>query len=279
MRLLSKFFSDLLCGILLSLALTAACLLPRPLAAAEPVDSPGVQPPRREAAAAPGLLTADPDFLFEPPVAAITLRVGRNFARAGGDLFDFFTSTLTLGRRDFHAFSVAGEATFHLGPRLALVAGVGGASAHARSEFRDWEGEDGLPIEQTTRFLQIPITVGAKLYLLPHGRSVGRFAWIPAPFAPYVGAGVGAIRYEIEQKGEFVDYETLDIFADELSASGWALAEQVFGGADINLSRRLFLQVEARYTWAGSEPRGDFLDFDTVDLRGLQTTVGLSLRL
>jgi hypothetical protein len=52
----------------------------------------------------------------------------------------------------------------------------------------------------------------------------------------------------------------------------------VAAGSDIWLLTRLGLNVEARYNWAKDDLNGDFSDFDEIDLRGLQWTIGITLR-
>ena len=117
-----------------------------------------------------------------------------------------------------------------------------------------------------------------KAYLRDRGRSIGRFAWVPADWAPYVGAGAGWVWYRFRQDGDFVDFETLDIFPDTYTSKGRAPTLHLYGGADWSLGPSFFLTGEARYAWASADLSGDFVDFDPVDLSGLQATVGLSVR-
>jgi hypothetical protein len=152
------------------------------------------------------------------------------------------------------------------------------AQTRSRSEFRDWVDTDDLPIEQKTEFQRVPLTFGVKAYLKDRGRSVGRFAWVPAQWAPYVGAGAGWVWYRFRQDGDFVDYDTLDIFTDTFTSRGRAPTLHLYGGADWSLGPNFFLTAEARYAWASADMGGDFVGFDPVDLSGLQATVGLSVR-
>ncbi len=59
------------------------------------------------------------------------------------------------------------------------------------------------------------------MYLADPGRSIGRFAWIPNRFAPYVGAGGGAMWYRFRQEGDFIDFDTLKVFPDTFDSDGW----------------------------------------------------------
>ena len=94
---------------------------------------------------------------------------------------------------------------------------------------------------------------------------------------PYVGAGAGAVKYDISQIGAFVDFRTLQVFNDSFSSKGWAPTVHAVGGADIRLYQRLYLTTEARYTWSSAELGADFIDFEPVSLGGLRLSAGLQI--
>lgn len=231
-------------------------------------------------AGAPGaaLAQAPSDFLLRTPRVSLGLRAGYAMAMASSEVFDFTRDELTLSRSDFDAPAWGGQLAVRLAPRVDLALDVSVASARRGSEFRDWVDTNDLPIEQTTEFRRVPVTLGVKAYLRDRGRAVGRFAWIPTTWAPYVGVAAGAVWYRFDQDGDFVDYETLDIFTDRFTSEGNAPTVHVYGGADWSLSPGLFLTAEARYQWARADMGADFVDFDPMDLSGLVGTVGISVR-
>jgi opacity protein-like surface antigen len=217
-------------------------------------------------------------FLFREPVASLTLRGGFGHAGAASDLFSFTREQLTLGRGDFSGPALGADVAIRVAPRLDLAVGVGYSGARATSEFRDWVDDDDLPIEQVTTFERVPVTANVKAYLTPRGRSIGTLAWLPARAAPYVGAGGGAMWYRFQQQGDFVDFETLEIFSDELVTSGWAPTAQALAGLDFSLTPRIALTGEARYAWARAEPGDAFQNFDPIDLSGVSATLGVTFR-
>ena len=83
-----------------------------------------------------------------------------------------------------------------------------GGLNHARTTqlLREFTDNNDLPIQQSTKYRRVPLTVGLKYYLADRGRSVGEFAYIPSKIAPYVGVGAGAMWYKFEQNGDFVDF-------------------------------------------------------------------------
>lgn len=230
---------------------------------------------------APGLARAQDNgdgFLFATPRATLTLRGGLTAPRAQGDLFGFVTDQFTLGRGDFRA--PAGELSLgvRLAPRLDLDVGVAYSRSNKESEFRHWVDNRDLPIQQTTSLARVAPTMGLRLYLLPRGRSVGSFAWIPSRFAPYVGAGGGAMWYRLRQDGDFIDFSTTAVFPDTFESSDWTTTAHVKAGADYSLGPRWALTGEGRYDWAHARLGRDFVGFDGIDLSGAALTLGFTVR-
>jgi hypothetical protein len=252
-------------GLVVCSWLTLFALLPSGPAYAQPADRPQAHP------------GATPDFLFGGPRGSVALRGGFVFARAGSDLFDFVTNQLTIEKRDFSAPAIGAELGIAITPRVEAVAGLEMNSAQKPSEYRRFIGSDQLPIEQETKLKTVSITGSVKFALTPRGRRISRLAWIPRGFTPYVGAGGGTVRYEFNQTGDFVDFVDLSVFTDVFYSKGWAPSAHAFGGADLQIYRRLFLQLEGRYVWASGKLSSDFIDFDPIDLAGFRTTVGVSV--
>lgn len=222
--------------------------------------------------------SAGDGFLFGAPRVTLTARGGFDLARAGSDIFSFTTEQLTVERGDFSGLNGGLDFSIRLVERVDLMLSGSYTGRVTESEFRDWIGNNDLPVEQTTRFERAPVTASIKGYLFPRGRSIGSFAWLPTRVAPYVGAGGGGVWYRFRQEGEFVDFQTLKIFRDQLESSGWAPAAVGMAGADFSLTPRLALTADARYTWAKADLGVAFEQFDPIDLSGLSTTFGLSVR-
>ncbi len=217
-------------------------------------------------------------FLFGPPAGSFTLRGGFDRASAGSDVFSDAEHLLTLGRNDFSGLTVGADLAFRVAPRVDIALGAAYSGSEAPSEFRDFVDQDDLPIEQSTSFRRVPLTASVKAYLTPRGRSIGRFAWVPATVAPYVGAGGGAMWYQFRQEGDFVDFQSNEIFPDDLTSSGWTPTGHALAGVDFSLGPRFLLTGEGRYTWARASLSGDFVGFDRIDLSGFAVTAGVAVR-
>ncbi len=218
-------------------------------------------------------------FLFERPLVSIALRGGYDRPAARSDVFDFATDQLTLSRGDFAAASVNLDIGVRLSDRLDVVVGVGQASRTAGSEFRRYTDNNDLPIEQATQLRRRPVTAGLQFALSAPGERIGRLAWIPSRFTPWIGAGGGAMHYQFAQNGDFVDFKTLNVFADRISSAGWAPMAYGNVGMDVRLAPRIYLTTDLRYTAARARMSGSFQGYDKIDLSGAAATVGLTFRM
>ena len=217
-------------------------------------------------------------YLFKDPRVRLTVRGGFDGATAGGDLFSFVTEQLTLEKHDFRGGTLGADIAVRLTPRVDAVLAASFAKATEQSEVRDYVDSEDNEIEQATTLSRSPFTLGLRAYLLPRGRSVGSLAWIPTRFSPYVGVGGGAMLYEFQQAGDFVDYETLDIFHESLESTGWTPTAHAALGFDYSLWAPVALNFEAKYSYARATPDQDFVGFDRIDLSGVSTMLGLSFR-
>jgi len=217
-------------------------------------------------------------FLFRAPNGSVSIRTGYDRATAGSDLFTFVTDQLTVNPNDFNAVSFALDVDYRLTSRVNAVFGVGTSRTTTRSEFRNWVDNNRQPIEQSTAFQRVPVTAAVKAYLGPHGQSIGHFAWVPARFAPYVGAGGGAMWYRFQQQGDFIAFDTLKVFTDTFDSTGWTPTVHALAGLEISLASRLAIATEARYEWAKAHLGRDFSGFDRIDLSGISFTSGVVIR-
>ena len=217
-------------------------------------------------------------FLFRRPSVTLGVRLGYAVPRAGSEVFDFTREQLTVDKSDFNALSFGGELAARVSERFDIALNGEFEKSDTRSEFRDWVDQDDLPIEQSTSFTRVPFTLGVKAYVMERGRRIGQFAWIPRKLNAYVGAGGGIVWYEFEQVGDFVDFDTEEIFFEDFTSAGASPLGYLAAGVDYSLGPRWLVTTEARYTLAKAEMDRDFVGFDDIDLSGLRAAVGISVR-
>lgn len=222
--------------------------------------------------------TAGDGFLFGTPRASFTLRGGWAAASAHSDLFDFTTSSLTIDRGDFSSPTIGADLAIRVVGRTHFVLSTEFSGMDKRSEFRHFIDNNDAPIEQVTTYRRVPLTLSVKQYVTPTGRSIGRFAWIPTRAAAYVGAGGGVEYYKFRQTGDFIDFQSLDVFHSLYVSEGWTSLAHALAGVDYSLNPRFALTTEGKYAWSSAELSRDFSGFQRLDLSGFSATVGLSVR-
>lgn len=248
--------------------------------AARPLPAPTARAAQRDAP------SPRPDFLFGQPRISFGLRGLWHRARAGSDFYDFVNEELFAPRSpeddhdnpdhgllNFDAPGISFDFGYGFTSRLDLRVGVDYAKSLNESELRNWIGEDGLPYTQFTELSQTDVRAELVFALAPRGRAIGQYAWIPSRVVPYVGAGLGFVRHDLIQAGEFVD--EIGYFEGSFTSKGWGTGIHLFGGADIRMTRHAFLNVEVRHVEASAGLGDDFAGFDPLDLGGLRIGTGV----
>ena len=217
-------------------------------------------------------------FLFHRPQGSLSLRAGYSRANASSDLFALQEKQLTIGPRGFDALSLGADLRFNTTRRIDVGLSLDGTVRSHASEYRDWLDQNNKPIEQTTSLATVGFSANLKYDFHDRGRAISNFAWVPAQYVPYIGAGGGVTYYDFRQKGDFLDFTTNNVFADELSSSSWAAMGQVFSGVAYTMSARYSLISEARYTMSSAKLKTDYRELGRIDLSGLSLNVGTSIR-
>lgn len=221
---------------------------------------------------------SDADFLFGSPKGTFNVRFGGGFPRAESDIFDFAQTDFTIDDGDFNTVAFGIEVALRATEQVDISFGLHHIGNSVRSEYRDFVDQDDFPIQQDTEFRRTPLTVSGKFYFWERGRTISRLSWIPRDWTPYVGAGGGVMFYSFEQRGDFIDFDTFEVFTDDLTSTGQGLTGHVMGGVDVSVSPRFLINLEGRYGWASAEVEGDYIGFEDIDLSGIQATVGFAVR-
>lgn len=218
-------------------------------------------------------------YLFGRPNISVTVRGGYAHANASSDLFDQVVTDLTLKKGDFSGVTGGAELAFTLSDRFSASVDLGYSRSSKSSWFRDFVDNNDRNIEQTTEFERLPLMVNVRAYLTPLGRSVGRLAWIPSRIVPWVGAGAGIMRYRFHQYGDFIDFQTTNVFRADFDTQEWTSAFQGLAGVDFSVTPHVAITGDARYLWAKAPVGRDFSGFNRIDLSGVTATLGLTYRM
>jgi hypothetical protein len=235
-----------------------------PQTPAAPIERPASRP-------------SSPDFFIGPPRAWLTFRGSYLVPRAGGDLFAFVTEQLTLSRSDFRSRGFSSELGIVIAPRVDIVGGFDMARHAASSEYRRFIGSNGQPITQDTHLEQSAVSAGIRVSPVGRGQRISRFAFIPRRVSPYAGAGMTMEYYQFWQQGRFVDYVDRSVFIDRFASDGWGFGPYVTAGAEVQVWKRLFVNLDGRYSWIHSGVDTDFNGFNSIDLAGFRGGTGMTV--
>ncbi|MBC7841529.1 MAG: hypothetical protein H7099_04430 [Gemmatimonadaceae bacterium] len=236
-------------------------------------------------AAAPSTILAQPasasgdGYFFARPVFSLTIRGGLDRPTASSEVWNFTTTNLTVGKGDFIGAGYSADLGFRVANRLDIVLSAGSSRRSADSEFRNFIDNNDLPIEQTTTIRRIPVTLGLRYALRAPEERISRFAWIPSRVTPWIGAGGGAMSYSFTQTGDFVDFQSLNVFSQAFNSRGTVPMAYGNAGIDVKLSMRISLTGDVRYSHARAPLGGAFVGFDKIDLSGTAATMGLTVRM
>jgi len=217
-------------------------------------------------------------FLFHRPVVSLAIRAGYDRPTASSDIYRFATDQLTLSKGDFAAAGFQADLGLRVAERTEIVVSIGSARREKGSEFRKFVDNDDRPIEQVTTLRRMPMTLGVKYALTPPGDRIGKFVWIPNRLTPWIGAGAGMMSYAFTQSGDFVDFQTLNVFTQKLTSDGFTPMGYAHVGADLRLTTRLALTGDLRYSLARATLGQSFEGFDRIDLSGTAATMGITVR-
>jgi hypothetical protein len=199
---------------------------------------------------------------------SIAFRLGGIAPRIESDLWEDNLVTFEIERADFDGLVAGVELAIELNEFVDVIAGVESTSHTVFSNYRDFVRDDGTEIIQDISLRVTPLTFGVRF--LP----IGKFHRV----YPYVSGGAGVYFYEYIEEGEFIDFDTFDVFGDVFVDRGASFGAFVAGGVELGLTRSVSMFGEYRRHWARGEHDDDFVGFGDFDLRAHQASFGVHLR-
>ena len=111
---------------------------------------------------------------------------------------------------DFRGGSVGAEWLVETGDFLEVGVGVGFYRKTVLSVYNDFVNDDGTEIPQDFKLRVTPITASIRFFPFS----------LEQPVQPYGGVGIGFFNWRYSEVGEFIDFNTFDVFRDRFVASG-----------------------------------------------------------
>lgn len=169
----------------------------------------------------------------------------------------------------FNNASVGAEWLVGFGDYLEAGFGVGFYQETVLSVYDDFIDEDGTEIEQDFKLRVTPVTATARFF--PFGMQ--------NTIQPYAGAGIGFFNWRYSEVGEFIDFNTFDVFRDRFVADGNDVGGVYLGGVRVLVGSRYAVGAEVRYQDVNGVVGIDqgFLD-ERIDLGGLTSSFTFNVR-
>jgi len=179
------------------------------------------------------------------------------------DTADVFTSDPS----EFEDTIVGVDYRMGLGEHLALLISASDYQGQERRNYLDYVDAAGGEIQHTATLDITTFTAGLVLRLAPRAR-----------ISPYVGAGGGLYSWNLEERGQFIDFGSpgFDLFRADYKDDGDTFGYYVQAGVDVPLAAGWALFAEGRWHQADDTLSGDFEGFGKLDLSGKEITGGVS---
>jgi len=169
---------------------------------------------------------------------------------------------------DFRGGSVGAEWLVETGDFLEVGVGVGFYRKTVLSVYNDFVNDDGTEIPQDFKLRVTPITASIRFFPFS----------LEQPVQPYGGVGIGFFNWRYSEVGEFIDFNTFDVFRDRFVASGNDAGLVYLAGIRFQMNERFGIGGEVRYQGVTGVVGIDhgFLD-ERIDLGGLTSSLTVSI--
>lgn len=199
----------------------------------------------------------------------LRFQLARSTPRGEGDYWNDNRDTFTGSADDFEDLAFTLDYQRLVSNRFSVMLSGGfyeGSEDQAYLEFVDEFGDD---IVHRTTLERAAFSIG--LLVHPLGRD--------AVVSPYLGGGVAAYLWRLEEVGDFIDFrfDPPIIITDAFEDEGDAFGHYWIVGLEVPLSWSWAAFIEHRWLFADQELGEDFNGFGELDLSTREIGVGVSV--
>lgn len=202
--------------------------------------------------------------------AGLDVRLGGFFPTANSSLFHDDSELYTVSKSDWQGFTGGVEGNFILAKNVELGLSIDGYGRSVDTEYRDYEHENGAPIQQTLELDTIPM--GVTLRFVPTSRR--------AKIAPYVAVGGDLVFWRYREVGDFIDFfdPSHPIIPSSFESTGAAPGFHAAAGLRVSVNEDISIVGEGKYQWAKEKDMGEDFRGLELDLSGWTGTIGVHVR-
>lgn len=174
---------------------------------------------------------------------------------------------------DFSGGRFGLELDFAVLPMLDVSVGYSSSSGDVSASYLDFTYDDGREIEHGASLRTTEMTVAAKF----------RLARAPARFRPYLLAGASGTFYRYREDGEFINFDTSDIYFDSYEERSFLPGFFAGVGTDFRAiqapdGRQVDLFGEFRYARSQGDHQDDFDGFGGLTIGRTGGLFGVRIR-
>ena len=199
---------------------------------------------------------------------SFSIRLGLFSPRGDSQLWAENVGTFDYRVNDFNSLFAGVAFDVELNEYVDVEMGVDGYSRTVASRYRDFVRDDGSEVVQDIRLRVAPIILGVRFF------PAGKFHVL----LPYVSGGLGLYVYEYREEGEFIDFETTEIFGAAFYDRGVGAGLYAAAGLEASLTPGFLVFGEFRRHFVRAEHGGDFASFGDFDLGATQLGFGITFR-
>lgn len=205
---------------------------------------------------------------YNPNPNTVRLRIGE-FEPDGESLYWEQRERDFTGRaEDFEDTIFGGDYVRMLSERWGVLLSASRWEGEDRQAFRDFVDNFGNEIEHDASLEITSLGVGVVVHILRRTAVV----------SPYVGGGLGYYAYDLEESGDFIDFDTFEVFPGTFRADGDAFGGFFLLGLEIPITRSVGIFGEGRWHSVDDDLTDDFEGFGDIDLGGREIAAGVSVR-
>lgn len=197
---------------------------------------------------------------------SFNLKLGAFYPAMDSDLWTDNLENLAFDKQDMMGAYLGAELEMDMGRYFTLALEGGYYSQELFSTYRDYEHEDGSPIDQNLSLHIASLEADFKLYPMGY-RNI---------FNPYIGGGVGIYAWKYLQGGEFINFEEGTIYEGEAYTRTITPGFNAKIGFVYRFQRSMGISFEARYTFLKGELSDLFEGFNRLDLSGVTFIMGVN---
>ena len=197
----------------------------------------------------------------------VSIKTGLFSPFCDSDLWEINFENLALSKTDMLNTIYSMEYEHFINRRMSISFEGSNYSKTFYSSYRDYEYDDGTPINQNIYLKIMGFEINLKFYPTMVNKKLN----------PYFGIGGGLVYWDYEQWGEFINFEEGYVYEGYADTKTFTPVFNLRAGLLYRITYNIGLVFETKYSYAKGNLSSLFEDFEKFDLSGLIFNFGFSI--